>query len=106
MIKDTKFINQDLKYDLRFCSHTKQFLGNIPNNKYYPTFVRHIFVYIDSHILSLATSFLAHFLINMDRWLLDKWMQRKGAEESLLIIVKTNVIVRDRERKREREREM
>ena len=62
----------------------------------------HIFVYIDSHILCLATSFLAHFLINMDRWLLDKWMQRKGAEESLLIIVKTNVIVRDRERERER----
>ena len=58
-------------------------------------------MYIDSHILSLATSFLAHFLINMDRWLLDKWMQRKGAEESLLIIVKTNVIV---ERERERER--
>ena len=73
---------------------------HLPNNKYYPTFVRHIFVYIDSHILSLATSFLAHFLINMDRWLLDKWMQRKGAEESLLIIVKTNVIVRDRERER------
>ena len=38
----------------------------------------------------------------MDRWLLDKWMQRKGAEESLLIIVETNVIVRDRERERER----
>ena len=42
----------------------------------------------------------------MDRWLLDKWMQRKGAEESLLIIVKTNVIVRDRERERERERDV
>ena len=55
------------------------------------------------NITHIATSFRAHFLINMDRWLLDKWMQRKGAEESLLIIVKTNVIVRDRERERERD---
>ena len=41
----------------------------------------------------------------MDRWLLDKWMQRKGAEESLLIIVKTNVMVRDRERERDNKME-
>ena len=50
----------------------------------------------------MATSFPAHFLINMDRWLLDKWIERKGAR-NYTWYGENKWDTKSRERERERE---